>query len=55
MPYKIIAGVIAAALVITYMMPVVWRLKEVALFIVAGIGTVMMLIDLWQSLRSKED
>jgi hypothetical protein len=54
MPYKIIAGIVAAALLIAYMAPVVWRLKDVALWIVAGLGIVMMLVDLWQSLQ-KED
>ena len=55
MVYKLIAGIIAAALFLTYMTPVVWRLKEYALTIVALIGTIMMLVDLWQSLQSKED
>lgn len=55
MPYKIIAGIIAAALLIVYMAPVVWRLQDMALWIVAGIGVVMMLVDLWQSLQSKDD
>lgn len=55
MPYKIVAGIIAAGLLLAYMAPVVWRLKEVALTIVAGTGVVMMLVDLWQSLRSKDD
>jgi hypothetical protein len=54
-PYKIIAGIIAAALLLTYMAPVVLKLKDTALWIVAGIGIVMMLVDLWQSLQSKED
>jgi hypothetical protein len=55
MPYKIIAGIVAAALLLTYMAPVVLKLQDVALWIVAGIGIVMMLVDLWQSLQSKED
>ena len=55
MPYRIAAGIVAAALMIVYMAPVVWRLQDVALWIVAGLGTIMMLVDLWQSLRSKED
>jgi hypothetical protein len=54
LPYKILAGIVAAALVITYMAPVVWRLKDVALWVVATIGVVMMLVDLWQSLRAKD-
>lgn len=55
MPYKIFAGVVAAVLMVAYMAPVVWRLQDVALWIVAGIGAVMMLVDLWQSLQSKDD
>ncbi|HEY9530524.1 MAG TPA: hypothetical protein VIQ55_03975 [Burkholderiales bacterium] len=55
MPYKIIAGIVAAALLLTYMAPVVLKLKDTALWIVAGIGIAMMLVDLWQSLQSKED
>ena len=55
MPYKIVAGIIAAALMLIYMAPVVLRLKDVALWAVALIGIAMMLVDLWQSLRSKDD
>lgn len=55
MPYKIVAGIVAAALLLAYMAPVVWRLQDVALWIVAGIGAAMMLLDLWQSLQSKDD
>jgi hypothetical protein len=55
MPYKIIAGIVAAALVLIYMAPVVWRLQDTALWIVAGTGSIMMLVDLWQSLQSKDD
>ena len=55
MLYKIVAGIIAAALMIAYMAPVVWRLQDVALWIVAGMGAIMMLVDLWQSLQSKDD
>jgi len=52
MPYRVISGIIAAGLVIAYMAPVVWRLQDVALWIVAGLGVVMMLVDLWQSFRT---
>ena len=55
MSYKVIAGIIAAGLMLAYMAPVVWRLQDTALWIVAGAGAVMMLIDLWQSLQSKDD
>lgn len=55
MIYKVVAGIVAAALLLAYMAPVVWRLKDAALWVVALIGAVMMLVDLWQSLRSKDD
>ena len=55
MLYKIVVGIVAAALVLVYMAPVVLRLREWALTIVAVTGATMMLVDLWQSLRSKDD
>ena len=55
MPYKIIVGIVAAALLLAYMAPVVLRLQDTALWIVALIGIAMMLVDLWQSLQSKDD
>jgi hypothetical protein len=56
MAYKIIAGIVAAALLLVYVGPVVLKLKnEFALWAVVLIGVVMMLVDLWQSLQSKED
>ena len=55
MIYRVIVGIAAAALMLVYMAPVVLRLREWALGIVALTGVVMMLVDLWQSLRSKEE
>lgn len=55
MAVKIIAGIIAAVLLLAYMAPVVWRLNDAALWGVALIGAGMMLVDLWQSLQSKDD
>lgn len=55
MIFKVISGLVGAALLLIYMAPVVWRLQDTALWIVAGIGTGMMLVDLWQSLQSKDD
>lgn len=55
MGLKIFAGLVAVALLLTYLSPVVLRLRDPALTIVVLIGIVMMLVDLWQSLRSKED
>lgn len=56
MPYKIGAGIVGAALLIAYVAPVLWRLRtDLAIWMVAGLGVTMMLIDLWQSLRTKDD
>lgn len=52
---KIIAGIVGALLLLVYMAPVVLRLKEVSLWVIVLIGIGMMLVDLWQSLQSKED
>ena len=52
---KSVMGILAAVLVIGYLGPVIMKLKDIPLTIVAGIGVVLMLVDLWQSLRSKED
>jgi hypothetical protein len=52
---KIIAGIVGVALLLVYVSPVVLRLRETPLFVVAILGIGMMLIDLWQSVRSKED
>ena len=55
MPFKIIGGIVGALLLLAYMAPVVLRLKEVALWVICLIGVGMMLVDLWESLQSKED
>lgn len=55
MPIKIFAAVVAIALVLSFLSPVVFKLKEVALGVMILIGIAMMLVDLLQSLKSKED
>lgn len=55
MAFKILAGVVAMVLMIAYLAPPIFKLKDVALAIVIVIGVVMMAIDLWQSLQSKDD
>ena len=54
MPFKIFASVVAAALLIVFIGPVVIKLKDVALSVVVLIGLTMMLTDIWQSLRSND-
>ena len=55
MPVKILSGVVAMVLVIGYLLPPILKLKDVALGVVIVIGLVLILIDLVQSLQSKEE
>lgn len=53
MKFEIFAGIVAVILMLVYLGAVVVKLWDPALTIVIVIGIVMMLVDLWQSLRSK--
>jgi hypothetical protein len=55
MPVKIAAALIAIVLVLAYLTPIVLKLKEVALGLVILVGILMMLIDVWQSLRENDN
>jgi hypothetical protein len=55
MALKIFAGILAVALMLIYLAPVVLKLMQPALTIVVLTGIVMMLVDLWQSLKSRDD
>lgn len=55
MPFKIFASIVAGLLLIIFIGPVVIKLKDGALIAVAGIGLAMMIVDLWQSVKSKDD
>ena len=55
MPIKIFAAALAVTLVLGYLAPVVFKLKEIDLTVIIVIGVTMMLIDLWHSLRRDED
>lgn len=54
MPIKIFSALVAIVLVLSFLSPVVFKLKDVALGAVIVIGIAMMLIDLWQSLQSRD-
>jgi hypothetical protein len=55
MTLKIIAAIMAVALVLAFIGPVVFKLKDIALTAVALIGAAMMLVDTWQSVRDSDD
>ena len=55
MLFKILGSVLAAGLLIVFIGPVAIKLKDVAFSVVVLIGLTMMVVDIWQSLKSKED
>ena len=55
MAFKIFSAIVAVILFLAFIAPVAVKLKDVALGAVIAIGVTMMLVDLWQSLKSKED
>ena len=55
MAMKIVAGLVAVVLMVGYLLPPVFKLKQVDLGIAIIGGLVLMLIDLWGSLKSKDD
>lgn len=52
MPIKIAAAVVAVLLLLAYLLPIAWKLKDVSLWTVILVGIAMMLVDLFQSLRN---
>jgi hypothetical protein len=54
MPVKIFAALVAVVLMFAYLVPMMLKLKEVALGVVIVIGIALMVIDLWQSLRERD-
>ena len=54
MGLKIVCGIVAVLLFIAYLAPLVFKLKAVSLGIVILIALAMMLVDMVQSLKSKE-
>jgi len=51
---KLVAGLIATLLALAYLLAPAIKLKDPALAIVIGIGIVMMLVDLYQSLHKND-
>ena len=54
MGLKIGAGVVAVILMLGYLLPPVFKLKDFALGVVIIVGVSLMLLDLFQSLKSKD-
>jgi hypothetical protein len=54
MAMKIVAGIIAVVLVLAFVTPPAYKLKDPAMIAVIVLGIVLMLIDLWESLHERE-
>jgi hypothetical protein len=52
---KMFAAAVAVTLTLSFLLPPVLKLKEISLGIVILIGIGMMLTDLWQSLKKREE
>ncbi len=52
---KYLAALVAIALMLSYLGPMVFKMNDIALAGVILIGIVFMLVDLWHSLRKPED
>jgi hypothetical protein len=55
MAVKIVAALVAVILMGAYLIAPVYKLQEVDLGIAIVLGMILMLVDLWQSLKSKDD
>ena len=51
---KLFSAVAAMVLFFGYLAPMAIKLKELSLIAVMLVGTVMMLVDLWQSLQRRD-
>jgi hypothetical protein len=52
---KLFSAVVALLLFFGYLVPVAIKLKELSLVAVMGVGVLMMLVDLWQSLQRRDN
>jgi len=55
MAIKIVSGILALALFIVYTGAIAVKLKDAALIVVILIGLVLMMIDLWETIRERDD
>lgn len=55
MLFKTLVTILAAALFLLFVGPVIFKLKEFSIIGVSLVGITMMGFDLWQSLHNKDD
>ena len=52
--FRIVTALVAAALLIAFLSPVVFKLKLLPLFVVTGLGVAMMLWEQWETVRGRD-
>lgn len=55
MTVRIVAGLVAIGLLFAYLAPMAFKMKDLPLAIVILVGVVLMLVDMWHSLRESDD
>lgn len=51
---RILAAIVAIALLLAYVSPLMFKVKDAALAGVILVGTIAMLVDLWHTLRDSK-
>lgn len=54
MVFRIIVALLAAAMLIAFLSPVVFKLQLLPLYVVVGIGVAMMLWEQWETVRDDD-
>ena len=55
MTVRIVAGLIAIGLLLAYLAPMAFKMKNLPLGIVIVLGVVLMLVEMWHSLRESDE
>lgn len=55
MIFRILAGIVAVALLLAFLLPYVVKMQDIALGIVILIGLAMMTRDLWDTFHEKDE
>ena len=54
MVFRIVVALVAAAMLIAFLSPVIFKLQLLPLYAVAGIGVAMMLWEQWETIRDED-
>lgn len=55
MAFRVLSAIVAIVLMVAFLAPVAVKLKEISLAVVIALGLGLMLWDVWETLRQKEE